>query len=68
MDIKAKIDEIVATLKNDPTIMQRFQTNPVLVVEELLGIDLPEEQLNHLVDGVKAKVGLDMLGSLFGKK
>lgn len=67
MDIKAKIETVINALKNDQTLMQRFQKNPVSVVEELLGVDLPEEQINHLIDGVKAKIGLDILGGLFGK-
>ena len=49
-----------------------FQKDPVSVVEKLLGVDLPNEQLNQLVEGIKAKINLDQLGSklggLFGKR
>ena len=44
-------------------------------MEELLGIDLPDEQIQKLVDGIKAKIAVDdlgsaasALGSIFGKK
>ena len=79
--LKDKIDEAVEKIKNDKTIASKFQKDPIAVVEELLGVDLPNEQLNKIVDAIKAKVNLDKvgdlleglgglsgLGSLFGKK
>lgn len=72
MDIKAKIEEIVNKLKSDKTLMSRFTNDPVSVVEELIGIDLPNDQIEKVVDGIKAKLDMDKLGSalggLFGKK
>ena len=71
MDIKAKIEEIVNKLKSDKNLMSKFNTNPISVVEELIGIDLPDDQINGLVDGIKAKLNLDKLsgglGKLFGR-
>ena len=70
MDIKAelkeKIDQIVNTIKNDKTLLSRFQKEPVAVVEQLIGIDLPNEQLAPVVDAVKAKLSLDKLGGMMG--
>ena len=75
MDIKAKIEEIVLKLKKDESLMKSFKKDPIKTVEGLLGVDLPDEQLKPLVDGVKAKLNLDNLsgvvgglGSLLGKK
>lgn len=72
IDIKEKIEEIVKKLTSDKDLMEKFDKNPVSVIEELIGIDLPDEQVNQLVDGIKAKLKLDKLGSglsgLFGKK
>ena len=75
MDIKAKIDELAKKITGDKTLLKKFQDNPVSVVENLLGIDLPDEQIMKLVDGIKAKIKLDnvadavgALGNLFGKK
>lgn len=71
MDIKAKIEQIVDKIKSDKTLMSRFQKDPVSVVEELIGVDLPNDQIEKVVDGVKAKISLDKLGGklggLFGK-
>ena len=75
MDIKEKIEKIVDKVKNDPAMLKKFQSNPVKVVEDLLGVDLPDEMIEKIVDGVKAKLSLDKagdalgaLGGLFGKK
>ena len=39
MDIKAKIEEIVEKVKKNPAMLKKFQTEPVKVVEELIGMD-----------------------------
>ena len=75
MDIKEKIEELVKKLTSDKKLMEKFQRNPVKVVEELIGVDLPDDMVNKIIDGVKAKLSLDKvgdllegLGGLFGKK
>ena len=74
-DIKAKINEIVEKLKNDDDLLEQFNKNPAKLLEEYIGIDLPDDQVNQLVEGIKAKLKLDKLGGalgglsgLFGKK
>ena len=75
MDIKEKISELVDKIKDDPKIAKNFKDDPISTVEKLLGIDLPNDQLEKIVDGIKAKIGLEKLGdalgglgNLFGKK
>jgi hypothetical protein len=71
IDIKAIIEELVKKIKGDKDIGEKFQKNPVKTVEGLIGVDLPDDQLNAVVEGVKAKVNLDgiadKLGGLFGR-
>ena len=66
MDIKAKIEEIVKKLTSDKNLMTKFERNPVSVIEELVGIDLPDAQINQLIDGIKAKIKLDQVGDVLG--
>lgn len=66
MDIKEKIEEIVKKLLADKTLMARFERNPASVIEEYVGIDLPDEQVNQLVEGIKAKIKLDQVGDVLG--
>jgi len=66
MDIKAKINEIVDKVKNDDQFADKFKNDPVSAVEGVLGVDLPNDQIEGIVDGVKAKINLDSLGGKLG--
>lgn len=72
MDIKKKIEELLSKLKNDTELREQFLKDPIKTAEKLLGVDLPEEQLRQIVEGVKAKINFDQAGEfisgLFGKK
>ena len=72
MDIKGKITEIVDKVKNDKDFAGKFKADPISAVEGVIGVDLPNDQVEKIVDGVKAKIDLDKIGSklggLFGKK
>lgn len=72
MDIKQKIEEIVTKVKNDPNFLKEFNENPAKAVESVVGVDLPDDQVNQIVDGIKAKMTVDnignVIGGLFGKK
>lgn len=59
MDIKAKIEELVKKITSDKTLLSRFKSEPIKVIEELIGIDLPEDKLKAIVEGVKAKISVD---------
>lgn len=66
MDIKEKIESVVETLKNDPSIMKDFQEEPVKVIEKLIGVDLPDDMVEKLIDGVKAKLTVDKVSGIAG--
>ena len=79
MDIKAKIEELVKKIKNDKDLQKQFTKDPVSAIEKLIGVDLPNDQIEKIVDGIKAKLTADeikdktgdiagKLGGLFGKK
>ena len=66
MDIKEKVEELVEKIKNDENILAKFEKNPTSVIEDLIGIDLPDDQINDLVNAIKAKLSLDKLGDALG--
>ena len=65
-ELKNKLDEIVEKIKNDKNIAAKFQKDPIGTVEGLIGIDLPNDQIEALVDAVKAKINLDKMGDALG--
>ena len=74
MDIKEKIEQTVKKLMDNPKLLQKFEKEPVKVIEELVGMDLPDALVEQLIDGIKVKLAaskvgnaLEGLGKLFGK-
>lgn len=63
--IKEKIEKIVEKLMKDDNLKARFMKEPIKVVEELIGIDLPDDKIEKIIDGVKAKITLDKLDDAF---
>ncbi len=62
MDIKAKVEEILAKVKGDDAFLAKFKEDPIKAVEGVIGVDLPDEQLKGIVEGLKAKLALDKDG------
>lgn len=62
IDIKAKVDEIVKKLQANPAQLKNFQKDPVKTLEGMVGVDLPDEKLQPLVTGIKAKLAAGGLG------
>ena len=74
MDIEKIISDVLAKLKVDPALLTEFTKDPVATLEKKLGVDLPDEQIKQVIDGLKAKLGeaaasgiLDKVKGLFGK-
>lgn len=66
MDIKKKVEELVEEIKKNPKLLADFRENPVPVVEKLVGMDLPDDQIKQMAELIKAKIDLDKVGSLLG--
>lgn len=58
-EIKKKAEEIINKVKNDGDFANKFQSNPIEAVEGIVGVDLPDDQINQVVNIVKAKIGID---------
>ncbi len=67
-EIKALIKKLVDKIQEDDEIKALFKKDPIKAVEKILGVDLPDDVVNKVIDGVKASITLDdakdLLGSL----
>ena len=61
MDIQKIINDVVAKLTGNPDLIKSFLSNPVQLLEKTFGIDLPDDQINKVIEGVKEKLELDKL-------
>ena len=76
MDIQKIITELLSKLNADGKLAEKFKADPTGTVTSLLGsVQLDNDQLKAVVEGVKAKLKLDdaagvlnTLGGLFGGK
>ena len=66
------IEEVVSKLKIDPKLVAAFVADPVKTLESTFNIDLPDDQINAVIEGIKSKIDLSKLDagqavSLLGK-
>ena len=59
MDIQTIITEALEKLNANQDLVKEFLADPVKTLEEKLGIDLPDDQINAVIDGIKAKLNLE---------
>ena len=66
MDIKKVIVEAAEKIMKDEKLQKQFKTDPVKALEKVLNVDLPDDMLNPVIDGIKAKMTADKLGDAAG--
>ena len=62
-DIKKMIEKVIAKIKGDEGFANSFKSDPIKAVESVLGVDLPDDTIKGVVDGVKAKLTSDKISS-----
>jgi uncharacterized protein YpuA (DUF1002 family) len=66
MDIKAKIEEIVDEIQRNPNFAKDFKDEPVKAIESVVGMDLPDDQIESIIQAVKAKISADKAEDVLG--
>lgn len=56
MDVKEQITKAVDKITKDKNLQEQFKKDPVKALENVLGVDLPDDMINQIVQGVKAKL------------
>lgn len=52
-EIMEKVEKIVKEVQKAPKLLAKFKDEPVKVVEQLLGVDLPDALVKNIIDGAK---------------
>ena len=66
MDLKEKMEAIIEEFKKNPNLKEEFEKEPVKVIEKLIGVDLPDDVVEKIIDGVKAKMTVDNVSKIAG--
>ena len=61
MDIKEQIEQLATKLMSDEAMKEFFAKDPIKAVEKVLGVDLPDEIIEKIVAGVKAKLTAEQI-------
>lgn len=68
-NLKEIVGKLIEIIQDDDKFEAKFDANPAKAIEEVLGIDLPDEQVNMVVKAVKAKeIQLDNLDDMLEDK
>lgn len=59
MDVKEQVTKAVEKITKDKDLQEQFQKEPVKALESVIGVDLPDEIVEQVVQGVKAKLTAD---------
>lgn len=59
MDVKEQVKNAVEKITKDKELREQFQRDPVKALESVLGVDLPDDMIEQVVSGVKAKLTAD---------
>lgn len=59
MDVKEQIKAVFDKVTTDKELQEQFQKEPVKALENVLGVDLPDDVINQVIQGVKAKLTID---------
>ena len=69
INLKEIVGKIIEIIQDDDKFEAKFDKNPAKAIEEVIGMDLPDEQVNAIVKAVKAKeLQLDNLDDLLEDK
>ncbi len=66
MGIVDQVKDYVEKITKDENLMKEFKDDPVKAVEKVTGKDLPDDAIEKIIDGVKAKVSMDKIGGALG--
>lgn len=66
MGVVDQIKETVEKITKDENLMKEFKSDPIKAVEKVIGKDLPDDAVEKIIDGVKAKMSADKAGDLLG--
>ena len=65
-DILEMISKMAEAVTKDDKLRKLFDDEPVKAIEKIIGVDLPDEIVEKIIDGVKAKIGADKVAGALG--
>lgn len=67
MDIGNIVQDLLKKFDLDDQLKEKFMKDPMKTIKNLVGDKIPEDQIENVVEAVKAKIGVDNVGDALGK-
>ncbi|MBQ4652418.1 MAG: hypothetical protein IJB78_06860 [Oscillospiraceae bacterium] len=68
-NVKEIVGKLIEIIQDDDKFEAKFDANPAKAIEEVFGVDLPDDTVNKIVKAVKAKeIQLDNLDDILEDK
>ena len=61
LDVLEIVEKAVKKILKDEKLQKQFLDEPVKALEKVLDVDLPDELLEPVIDGIKAKIKADQV-------
>ena len=69
VNVKEIVGKLIEIIQDDDKFEAKFDANPAKAIEEVIGVDLPDDTVNKIVKAVKAKeIQLDNLDDILEDK
>lgn len=69
VNVKEIVGKLIDIIQDDDKFEAKFDANPAKAIEEVIGVDLPDDTVNMIVKAVKAKeLQLDNLDDMLENK
>lgn len=62
LDLKEIIEKAANAILKDDQLKTMFKNEPIKALEKILKVDLPDELLEPVIEGIKVKITADKLG------
>ncbi len=61
MNIQELTEKLAKSVLDDADLKAQFTKDPIKAVEKVLGVDLPDDIIEQVIAGVKAKISVDQI-------
>lgn len=63
MEMKDYVDKVLDAVKKDPSPLKKLDKEPAKTLEGILGIDLPDDEVNAIAAKLKGKNIFETIGN-----
>ena len=64
MNTNDMVQQLIKKAKDNPQLLDQLTTHPAKTIEQLIGVDLPDEQVDEIIKKVLAQLSTNKIGDV----